>query len=127
LTDITPKMISEYKTTRRSEKVSPRTINYELMLMSHAFNLACGEWELVKENPVKKVEKEKVRNQIERWLTADEEKRLLKASPKWLQEIIVFAINTGMRQSEILDLKWSQIDFSRGILPQVHGPKNNYA
>ena len=116
LTDIAPKMISEYKTTRRNEGASPRTINYELVLMSHTFNLACGEWELVKENPVKKVEKEKVRNQIERWLSADEEKRLLKASPKWLQEIIVFAINTGMRQSEILDLKWSQIDFSRGTL-----------
>jgi integrase len=33
-------------------------------------------------------------------------------SAKWLQEIIIFAINTGLRQSEILDLKWSQVDMN---------------
>ncbi len=113
LPDITSKDISEYKIRRREEGVSPRTVNYELTLMSHAFNIAIREWEWVKENPVKNVSKERVHNQIERWLTLDEEQRLLKVSPKWLQEIIVFAINTGFRQSEILDLKWPQIDFER--------------
>ena len=34
----------------------------------------------------------------------------------WIQDIIVFAINTGMRQSEILDLKWGQIDMDRRTL-----------
>jgi len=47
------------------------------------------------------------------WLSFEEEERLLKASPKWLQEIIVFAISTGLCQSEILDLKWSQVDIDR--------------
>jgi len=59
------------------------------------------------------VHKERVNNTIERWLTLDEEKKLLFSSPRWLQEIIVFAINTGLRESEILDLKWSQVDFDR--------------
>ena len=35
------------------------------------------------------------------------------ASPKWLREIIVFAIHTGFRESEILELKWKQIDLTR--------------
>jgi len=113
LPDITPKMISEYKIKRRNEGASPRTINYELTLMSHAFNLATKEWEIIKDNPVRKVAKEKVRNQIERWLTDDEEKRLMSASPDWLRPIITFAINTGFRESEILGLQWTQIDFSR--------------
>ncbi|MGA2553260.1 MAG: site-specific integrase [Smithella sp.] len=64
-------------------------------------------------NPVSMVHKERVNNTIERWLTLDEEKKLLFSSPRWLQEIIVFAINTGLRESEILDLKWSQVDFDR--------------
>jgi integrase len=81
--------------------------------MSHAFNLATKEWEIIKDNPVRKVAKEKVRNQIERWLTDDEEKRLMSASPDWLRPIITFAINTGFRESEILGLQWTQIDFSR--------------
>jgi len=113
LTDITALMISEYKVMRRAEGASPRTINYELTLMSHAYNMAIREWEWVDDNPVKKVKKERVHNIIERWLSLDEEERLLKASPKWLQEIIIFAINTGLRQSELLNLRWSQINMFR--------------
>ena len=116
ITEITPKMIADYKVKRRNDGVSPRTINYELTVMSHVFTIAMREWGLASENPVKRVSKERVNNAIERWLTFDEEERLLKASPKWLQDIIVFAINTGMRQSEILDLKWQQIDMSRRTL-----------
>lgn len=113
LADITPAMVSDYKVQRRADGVSPRTINYELTTMSHAFNIATREWGLASHNPVKKVSKERVNNAIERWLSFDEEERLLQFSPKWLQDIIVFAISTGLRQSEILDLKWAQIDFDR--------------
>lgn len=113
LREISAKDIAEYKRTRRADGAAPRTINYELSLMSHAFNVAIREWEWLKENPVRNVAKEKVRNQFERWLTLDEETRLLNASPKWLKEIITFAIYTGFRESEILDLKWQQINFDR--------------
>ncbi|MBW2638150.1 MAG: site-specific integrase, partial [Deltaproteobacteria bacterium] len=113
LVDITPAMISDYKVQRRREGAAPRTINYELTLMSHAFNIGILEWEWVNDNPVKKVKKERVNNAIERWLTREEEKRLLGVSAQWLQEIIVFAIHTGLRQSEILDLKWPQVDMTR--------------
>ncbi len=113
LTNITPRQISEYKVKRRKDGVSPRTINYELTIISHAFNVAMREWGWVENNPVSMVKKERVKNTIERWLTLDEEKKLLFASPKWLQEIIVFAINTGLRESEILDMKWSQVDLAR--------------
>lgn len=124
LLDITPSMVSDYKIKRRAEGASPRTINYELTLMSHAFNIAIKEWEWVDDNPIKRVQKERVNNLIERWLTLNEEKNLLQASPKWLREIIVFAIHTGLRRSEILDLKWSQVDMVRRtvtILEQKNG------
>jgi integrase len=113
LTDITSAMISDYKVKRRKDGVSPRTINYELTMMSHAFNLASLEWEWVKDNPVRRVRKDRVHNFIERWLTSEEEKRLLCVSAPWLRDIIIFAIHTGLRQSEILDLRWSQIDLVR--------------
>jgi len=113
LTEITTSQIAEYKAMRRKEGASPRTVNYELILMGHAFNLALREWEWVKDNPVSRVRKEKVNNLIERWLTHEEEKKLVKASPKWLREIIVFAIHTGFRESEIINLTWKQVDFKR--------------
>jgi integrase len=43
----------------------------------------------------------------------DGEIRITWGSPIWLQEIIVFAANTGLRQSEILSLQWSNVDLFR--------------
>lgn len=123
LTDITPLQISDYKVKRRKEGAAPRTVNYELTLMGHAFNLAVREWEWLKDNPVSKVQKEKVNNLIERWLTREEEKKLKAASPKWLQEIIIFAIQTGLRESEILDLIWQQVDLNRRTIT-IYEQKN---
>lgn len=116
LTEISPKAIAEYKVMRRKAAASPKTVNNELILIGHAFTKAIREWEWVENNPVTKVDKEKVNNIIERWLTLDEEKALMRVSPKWLQELINFAISTGLREGEILDLKWHQIDFSRKTL-----------
>lgn len=85
------------------------------------------EWEWVTDNPVLKIAKEKVRNLIERWLTLEEEQRLLDTSPPWLQEIILFALHTGMRRGEILDLQWSQVDLVRRtltILEQKNGGRD---
>lgn len=124
LTDITTAMISEYKAQRRVEGASPRTINYELTLMSHAYSMAIKEWGWIKDNPVSRVKKERLNNNIERWLSTEKEDKLMTASPTWLQEIIVFTIHTGLRLSELLDLKWLQIDLHRGTLT-IYEQKNN--
>jgi integrase len=124
LEEITPSLISEYKTKRREEGAAPSTINMEMSLMSHAFNLAIKEWEWIKENPVKRVSREKVNNLIERWLTLEEEQKLLASSPSWLKEILTFAINTGLRLSEILDLRWSRVDLSKKTITILEEQKN---
>ena len=127
LADVRPARLAEYKTQRRAEGAAPKTINSELTLLSHAFTLALKEWEWVSENPVQKVSREKVRNQIERWLSPEEEVRLLAASPSWLQEIIRLALYTGLRQGELLSLQWSQVDLFRRtltILEQKNGAKD---
>ena len=112
--DIQTKDVNDYKIRRiRDDKVSKRTVNYELIVMGHAYTLAIEEWQWVRVNPAKNVKKFRVRNQIERWLSPGEEESLMKVSAEWLKDIIVFAIHTGFRQSEILDLKWEQIDIGR--------------
>ena len=84
LSQISPKIISKYKVSRRSERAAPKTINHELSLMCHAFNMALKGWEWVNSNPVYLVSKEKTEDFIERWLTVEEEELLLEASPPWL-------------------------------------------
>ncbi|HBE44333.1 MAG TPA: hypothetical protein DDW17_02475 [Deltaproteobacteria bacterium] len=113
LAEITPARISEYKSSRRIEGAKPATLSRELEVLRHAFNLAVREWEWVERSPFEKIRIDKFNNKVERWLTSEEEKRLLAAAPLWLREIIIFALNTGMRQDEILSLNWPQVDLSR--------------
>ncbi|MBI2470201.1 MAG: site-specific integrase [Planctomycetes bacterium] len=113
LPSITPKIINEYKVLRKAEEAKPATINRELAMLSKAFNLAVKEWEWLKENPVSKVPKEKENNERDRWLTEDEEKRLIANSPSWLKDIIVFGLHTGLRIGELLSLEWYRVSLLR--------------
>jgi len=127
LDQLRPARLAEYKASRRAQGIAPKTLNDELGLLGHAYKLAMMEWEWVTDIPVLKIAKEKVRNNIERWLTAEEEQRLFAASAPWLQEIIVFALHTGMRRGEILKLHWSHVDLARRtltILEQKNGARD---
>jgi len=119
LVEVTPRLVTEYKTLRRMN-AKPATINKELGLVRHAFNVARREWQWCRENPVQGVSFEPVRNEIDRWLTPTEERQLMKVAFPWLQEIIVLALHTGLRQGEILALQWQDIDFERGTLLVRH-------
>ncbi len=116
LAEVTPKSLTAYRTQRRTDGAATATINKELQLVRHAYNLAMREWEWCQTNPMHKISLEPAHNQVDRWLMAHEEDRLIDASPVWLREILTFALNTGMRQGEILALQWQDVDFYRGIL-----------
>jgi len=116
LFEISPRLVNEYKVKRYQDGVKPATINREIACLKKAFNLAYREWEWLRENPVARVNMEKEENKRDRWLTYDEELRLLNKSPDWMRDLIIFALNTGMRLSEILTLKWDQVDLNRKIL-----------
>ncbi len=110
---VTPKTIVAFKNKRYADDVTPATINRELAVLKKAFNLACREWEWTQDNPVCRVSMEREQNTRDRWLTEDEEQRLLVAAAPWVRELIIFAINTGMRRGEILALTWAGVDISR--------------
>ena len=130
LKDVTPSLISAYKTKCRDKGLAPATINHRRTLLRHAFNLAIREWQWCQENPVERVSRERVSNSRDRWLTFEEERTLLECcvlhptrkdnkteSTYWMQEIVIFALNTGMRQDEILSLEWPNADlFRRTVL-----------
>ncbi len=119
LLSISPKMLTRYKVLRREDGSAPGSINKELAMLSKAFSLAVTEWEWLKDNPVSRVPREKEDNEMDRWLTKDEEERLFGNSPEWLREIISFALNTGLRQDELLSLEWDRVNlFRKTILIQ---------
>ncbi|MCC2641295.1 MAG: putative Integrase [Nitrospira sp.] len=113
LSQITPKHIVAYKNKRYADGVKPATINRELSTLKKAFNLARREWEWCSDNPVCRVSMEREDNTRDRWLTLEEEHRLLQAALPWLRELLVFAIHTGMRMGEIVSLTWAGVDLTR--------------
>lgn len=125
LLDVTPEIISRYKARRYKEKAKPATLNRELTLAKHAFNLGLKEWGWCKENPFCKVKMERENNVRDRVLTHEEEERLLNACQAWLADIVTFAIDTGARMSEILDLTWKDADlFRRTVI--IHQAKTGH-
>lgn len=112
---ITPSLITDYKEKRIEQGIGPGSINNELNFLSHLFKIAIREWGWVKENPVKSISREKVFPRC-RWLTEEEEKKLLDASPQWLRELVIFADQTGLREEEILSLQWSEVDLLRNTI-----------
>ncbi len=116
VTDLRTRSLYEYKVRRRDEGASPKTVNEELQLLHHAYNPAIREWEWLEVNPVSKVSREQVHNERERWLSYDEEERLLRERPSWLREVVLFAINTSLRRGEILNLRWDRVDLFRRII-----------
>lgn len=113
LVDITPRVIAEYKTRRYAAGLKPASINRELATLKKAFNLAVREWEWCRDNPVARVSMERENNRRDRWLTLEEEARLLKSCGPWLCDLVTFALHTGMRMGEILELSWRGVDLTR--------------
>jgi integrase len=134
LSDITSSVISQCRDDlldediRGGKKRSPATVSRYMTTMSYVMNIALKEWEWIELNPFSRVKKPKEPRGRVRFLDNDERERLLDAcktsNSKDLYPIVVLAISTGMRQGEILNLKWKDIDFSRCQLV-LHETKNN--
>jgi integrase len=130
LKDFSGKMISkisvyeveEYK-NKRKEEVEPATVNREIGCLKHMFNKAV-EWNYLAENKLLKVKKFKEPPGRVRYLTDEEIERLLHCCADYLKPIVILALNTGMRKSEILNLKWSNVDLKNRVIT-INKTKNN--
>lgn len=115
---ITTPLVNDYR-IMRLKKVKPATVYQELALMRRMFNVAIREWDWLRDNPVSRLSFSiGNKNARDRWLTGEEEQALLKfaTNPWWLRPLLITALHTGMRKGEILNLKWSDVDFKRRCL-----------
>jgi integrase len=111
---ITPKMVEEFKAKRLRYR-AVATVNKELQVVKRLFKKAV-EWGKIRTSPAATVKKERANNQRVRFLEPDELRRLFSHLPDYLHRIAAFARFTGARLGEILGLRWSDVDFKRGIL-----------
>ena len=129
---LSPHLVAQYRDARKSGEISvgknpkagPRagnTVRLELALLGHLYEVAIREWGIgFIQNPVRYVRKPKVGEHRWRRLPPDEEKALFrelrKHSNPMLYWIASLALETGMRASEIQNLRRHQIDLPRRIV-----------
>jgi integrase len=115
LAEITPFDLERYRRQRKQGGRSDVTINRELAFLRNLYNMAIT-WGKATENPVKKVRFARENNGRIRVLTPEEESFLLAQCGPPLQPLVVAALHTGFRASELLALTWEDVDFRRGMI-----------
>ncbi len=124
LSNITSSLIAEHRSklfdstsdTKRTRGAT--TANRYMTALGAVYTIAINDWEWVQENPVRKVSKFPENRGRVRFLDDDERERLLVACHQsdnpHLYVIVVLALSTGARKSEILHIKWKDVDLVRG-------------
>jgi integrase len=119
LSDITPYHIEQLKADLRARGRSPATINRYLQILRGMFYRAI-DWEMYhKPNPLKKVRFYR-EEPCRKLLSQDEVKRIIEAAEaiatkprsslqRVFPDMIRLAINTGLRKSELLNLRWADV------------------
>jgi integrase len=119
LNDLRPSDFVKHRDVRLKE-VASNTVRLELALISHLFNIAKKEWNVHINNPLADIRKPKPSNSRTRRLEDDEEERLLKACKgsrnAHLYPLVVLAIETGMRLSELLKIEWNDVNLDKRII-----------
>jgi integrase len=92
----------------------------ELNVLKHLLNLAV-DWELIPVNPCTGVKPPRVPAGRVRYLQPTELRAVLEVCPAWLRPIAGLLAFTGMRRSELLGLRWLDVDRQGGrvLLPQT--------
>jgi integrase len=112
LTEIDRELIRRIGEIKASES-SHSTANRVLALIRSILRKAALEWEWFDKLPRIRLYKEAKRRV--RWLTPEQVNTLLQELPLHLQDMMLFALSTGLRQANVLKLEWSQVDMARKV------------
>ena len=82
-------------------------------MLRATLNVAEKQWDWIERAPHVRMLKEPKRRV--RYLTQEQVVLLLSELPQHLRSIVVFALSTGLRKSNVTQLRWDQIDISRSI------------
>jgi len=130
LAGITTLKVEQFKAQQQSKGLAAKTINNHLAVLRRALHDA-QDWELLETLP--KIKALQVAPSKFDFLSPAECRALLSVidSPRWYAMVLV-AMRTGMRLSELLGLRWEDVDLDKRIvvvrrgvvLGHVGSPKN---
>lgn len=108
---LSARVLADYKDELLAEKKAPSTVNRYLGTIKAILNKAKEEWGTLAVVPnIKLLPLDNARH---RWLTEDEEKKLLPVCAPHLRDLVVFLMDTGARLREATQLTWVDVDLDR--------------
>ncbi len=113
LDHITRKQIQVFHTRLKADGLAGATCDHYIKLIRHALNLAV-DWEVIKENPARRVPLFREDNRVEHYMGPEELARLIKVlrtdPNRPVCNIALFLLSTGARLNEALTATWKNID-----------------
>lgn len=128
ITDLTSDMIEKWQRDKSKEKskatkrvYAAKTINNLINDLSAIINHAISKGKFKGDNPIKPIKRQKVKNERQRYLSADEIKHLREETRKHkdgelLELFLILSLSTGGRIKTVCNIKLQDIDFKNGII-----------
>lgn len=102
----------------KRKQTSPANANRVIAIIRAVLRRAEREWEWIERSPALRLYPEPKRRI--RWLTPEQAQKLLSLLPEHQRDMATFSLATGLRQANVLNLEWSQVDLQRGVA-WIHG------
>tara|TARA_R110000850_G_scaffold191091_2_gene317237 strand:- start:11342 stop:12394 length:1053 start_codon:yes stop_codon:yes gene_type:complete len=126
LEETTRDRIDAARKRRQQDGVAPATVNRLLEIVRTILRRAEREWDWIDKAP--HIRLLTVPRSTERHLTVNEAQRLLAELPSHLRAVVTVALETGMRMSEMLQLRWSDVDLDvPRLYVRAEQAKNGFA
>jgi integrase len=111
-------LAEQYQTELMNRGLKPASVNKNISILKAMFKKAV-DWNMVEEETLKYIRRVKnltENNRRLRYLSKEECQTLISACNGHLKSIVTFALNTGCRKGEILNLRWENVDLKHGFI-----------
>lgn len=121
LSKVTPRLLEDYKAyvikkrQDSAKKLNPKIINLTILLLREIFEHGIKTG-FINDNPTLHVRLLVDESNAVRLITDDQLAGLLKVLHESCQNMFLFMRYTGLRPTELLDLKWDCVDFNRQMI-----------
>ena len=101
---------------------SVATVNRYLTVLRSILNMARDEWEWIDTAP--KIKRMEEPSRV-RFIEKDEARRLLRELPSHLKDKVIFALSTGLRDANVRELRWDEVDLQNKMVTISGGKMKN--
>lgn len=121
LAKLTPQHVQKFMNDKLAAGLSARTVQYLRAVLRRALSQAL-RWNLVARNVATLVDAPKMKRKAVRVMSPDEVTLFLEAlRGQRFEALLILAISTGLRQGELLGLRWVDVDLAASVVHVRHG------